>query len=104
MSKTIEEFKEELRILREELMQGGETADTRMLASYLDRLIISLQGLCETLDSLDIGVETLSEAEEPTAKEVQVREIVCECPCCCQPPAAKRSKPKKAAKAKKKAK
>jgi len=88
MVKTIEEFREELRILREDMYQNISVADMKLLASYLDRLIISLEAVSETLELTDSAVETLSQAEGP-------------CPCCTEEPAKKTKKAKKAVKKKK---
>lgn len=63
MVKTIEEFKEEIRAIREELYQNVSAADIKLIASYLDRLIISLEGLSESLELTIQSVETLSESE-----------------------------------------
>lgn len=83
--KTIEEFREDLRALREDMYQNISTADLKLIASYLDRLIISLEGVSETLELTDSAVETLSESEDT-------------CPCCAEKP----KKTKKAKKAKRK--
>ena len=105
MAKTIEEFKDELRALREEMYQNSEKADLKLIASYLDRLVMPLEGLTETLQSMDTEVETLSEAEAESAG-IGKKELgdFCSCECCEAPKAKKKSKPAKkpAKKAKKK--
>jgi hypothetical protein len=98
MAKTIEDFKEDLRLLRAEMYQNGENVDTRMLGSFIDRLVISLEAFAETMESVDISVETLSDAE---ANQLQVKEAECGCQCCCMEEAPKKKAPaKKAAKKK----
>lgn len=102
MVKTTEEFREELRVLREDLYQNIGAADLKLIASYLDRLIISLEGLSETLELTDTSVETLAEAEKPGKGDI------CTCPSCSEAgvvvrktaKAKKAKKPKKARKAK----
>ena len=60
MVKTIKEFQSELRVLREEMYDYGETADSELVASWLDRLVISLDKLCVNLDLMAVEVETLA--------------------------------------------
>jgi hypothetical protein len=86
MADSIKDFKEELRALREEMFVNADAVDTKLVASYVDRLVLSLDRLADALEMLSVEVDTLSEAE----------------PCIC-PPAA-RKKAKKPAKAPKKAK
>jgi hypothetical protein len=100
MAKTIEEFKEDLRLLRAELYENGEKADIKLLGSYVDRLLISLEGLAETLESIDIGMEELANAEGE-GKKIEITETECACPCCCGMEATPARKAKKPAKAKK---
>jgi hypothetical protein len=95
MAKTIEDFKEDLRLLRAEMYQNGENVDTRMLGSFIDRLVISLEAFAETMESVDISVETLSDAE---ANQLQVKEAAPKK----KAPAKKAAKKKPAKKAKKK--
>lgn len=92
MAKTIDEFKEELRVLRAEMYQSAENADLRLIASYLDRLVISLEELSDTLAVMEAGTEMMLSSEE--AQLDAMRE--CHCPACMA-----ESKPKKAKKAKK---
>jgi hypothetical protein len=60
MVKTIKEFQDELRVLREEMYDYGETADSELVASWLDRLVISLDKLCVNLDIMAVEVETMA--------------------------------------------
>jgi hypothetical protein len=82
MVKSIEEFRDELRSLRREMFENAETADLKLVASWVDRLVISLEGLSDSLELMDAGVDAVSSADE------------CCCSCCSPPP-------KKAAPAKK---
>jgi len=82
MAKTIEEFRDELRALREEMFENSENADLKLVASYVDRLVMSLEGLTETLEAMETEVE-------------------CSCECCstmgspAKKPAGKAKKPAK---------
>lgn len=81
MVKTIKEFRDELRAVRQEMYDYGETADTELVASWLDRLVISLDKLSSTLDLLAVEVDIMSK--------------------CCGTQSPRTKKPKKAKKAKK---
>ena len=65
MVETIKEFQAELRALREEMYQQNDYIDTKLVASYLDRLIISLENLADSLDIMGVELEALSGAESP---------------------------------------
>jgi hypothetical protein len=86
MAKSIEDFREDLKLIRDELYQGAETMDLRILASYIDRLIISLDALADSIEGMEISMEELSTADE--------------CECCAAPAkkpakkAMKKAKPK----------
>lgn len=95
MAKTIDEFKEELRILRTEMYQASDNADLRLIASYLDRLILSLEELSDTLAVMEAGTEMMLSSEEAEAEAME------KCPCCARKKSAKAVK-KKAGKALKK--
>ena len=58
MVKSIEEFREELKILKREMYKKSDTADLKLVASWLDRLVISLEGLAESLEVIDAEVDT----------------------------------------------
>ena len=88
MAKSIEELREDLKLLKEDMYQNAETLDVRLVASFVDRLIASLDELAERIESVEIAVEEVSGAEEPG-------------PCCCCEEAP--SKPKPAKKTAKKA-
>jgi len=89
MVKTIKEFQDELRVIRQEMYDYGETADTEIVASWLDRLVISLGKLSSTLDLMAVEVGIMSKCCGTQGGKKK----------------AKKAKPKKAArKVKKKAK
>lgn len=90
MAETVETFRDELRALRVDLYSMGENIDAKLLASYLDRLIISLDSLAQNLDLMSVEVETLGGAEEMPAGE-------CACTCCSEPVAKKKAPAKKKA-------
>ena len=84
MTKSITEFREELKQLRQEMRQNANRADSKLVASWVDKLVISLEGFTETLDMFN--------------NELEVTEECC-CSCCEAPeakPAKKASSPKKA--------
>ncbi len=62
MVKTIQEFKDEVKMLRQELYQKGEYADVKLIASWLDRLLLSLEELAPKLDLMMQDVEELNNA------------------------------------------
>lgn len=59
MVKTIAEFRDEMRSLRKEMFKKGEKADMQLLASWVDRLVISLEGLSQSLELMDVEVDTI---------------------------------------------
>ncbi|MBU0591626.1 hypothetical protein KKF81_06365 [Candidatus Micrarchaeota archaeon] len=61
MVKSIKEFQDELGVLRKEMYNYGETADAELVASWLDRLVISLDKLCNNLDLMSVGADVMSE-------------------------------------------
>jgi hypothetical protein len=58
---TIEEFHAELENLRAEITANAENVDAKLVAAWLDKLVISLQGLTSKLGLLDAGLDILSE-------------------------------------------
>jgi len=83
MTKSITEFREELRALRYEMSHNASRADAKLLASWVDKLVISLEGFTETLDMFNNELEVTGEC----------------CGSCCEASSAKPAK--KAASAKK---
>ena len=75
MVKTIAEFRDELKVLREEMKAKGEFADAQLVASWLDRLVITLEGLTPSLGLMGEEMSILSEDEG----------------CCCCAPMPKKS-------------
>jgi hypothetical protein len=86
MVETVEEFADELKEIREEIKEKGRSADVKLVASWLDRLIIALEGITPAVAMMDEEMSVVSEGEG------------C-CECCCGEEMPK-AKPKKAAKAK----
>lgn len=64
MVKTIQEFASEMRALRKEIQAKGESADAKMLASWISKLAMSLEGLSEALSLMEEELDELAEAEE----------------------------------------
>jgi len=62
MVKTIKEFKDEIEMIRKELYQKGEYADVKLVASWLDRLLISLEDVAPKLDLMMEEIEELNNA------------------------------------------
>jgi hypothetical protein len=73
MVKTIAEFKDELKTLRREMREKGRTADTKLVASWVNKLIISLEGLTPSLGLMREELNQLAESEgcmcEPKPKK-----------------------------------
>ena len=86
MVETISEFEDELKSIREEMKAKGAKADTKVIASWLDRLIIALEGVTPALAMIDEEITLVSEDEG------------C-CECCCgeemKKKPAKKAMPKK---------
>lgn len=89
--KTIKEFKDEIKMIRREMYRKGSYADTKLIASWLDRLLISLEGISPKLDLMMQDVEELNEAMD-------------NCTCSPRPKTKKKAKKKAKKKVKKKAK
>lgn len=88
MTKTFAEIKDDLRFIREDIYRNAEKLDPKLLASYLDRMILSLEDLTDSLDVVDNEMDALCgcvECEEPAVKK---------------PVGAKSKKPKTSAKKK----
>jgi hypothetical protein len=67
MVKTVREFRDELRAVREEMYEYGESADVELVASWLDRVVISLEKMSETMELMGVELEVLSETSEAKA-------------------------------------
>jgi len=73
MAETIDEFKDEVRAIRTELAEKGEAADVKLVASWLDRLLLSLEKIAPTLDIMAVELEELNNAVDAlTAKKAKV--------------------------------
>ena len=58
---TIEEFQNELESLRAEIAANPDSIDAKLVAAWLDKLIMSLQGLTNNLGLLAAAMDVLSE-------------------------------------------
>jgi len=67
MVKTIKEFKDEVKMIRMEMYRKGRYADTKLVASWLDRLCISLEQIAPKLDLMMIEIEELNRATSAKA-------------------------------------
>ena len=83
MVETVEEFADELKTLREEIKEKGRSADVKLIASWLDRLIIALEGITPAVGMMDEEMSVVSESEG------------C-CECCCGQEMKKKPAKKKA--------
>lgn len=61
MVETVNEFQDEIKTLREEIYAKGRTADVKLVASWLDRLLISLEKLSDSLELMTAEVDTMCE-------------------------------------------
>ena len=75
MVKTIKEFRDELRMIRQEMYEQGETADTELVASWLDRVVISLDKVSSTLDLMAVEVDIMSKCCGTRAKEGKAKKV-----------------------------
>lgn len=73
MVKTIREFVDELKTLRREMYRKGENADPKLVASWLDRLVISLERVSPTLELMGVGLEQLAESETVLLREKKTK-------------------------------
>lgn len=71
MTETVKEFRDELRQLREEMFVNADAADIKLVASYVDRLVLALDRLSESLEMMEAEMDTVSEAEAPRAATVK---------------------------------
>ena len=60
MRKSLAELKEDFRSLRTEMYASSESTDLKLLASYLDRLIISLENLTENLEGTEASIDSMN--------------------------------------------
>ncbi len=96
MTKTFAEIKDDLKFIREELYRNSDKLDFKLLASYLDRTILSLEDLTDSLDVVDNEMDALcscAECEEPVKKATALKSK--------KPKASAKKKPVKKGKAKK---
>ena len=82
MGKNLAEIKEEFSSLRTEMYASSESVDLKLVASYLDRLVISLEGLMDTLETMEASMDSMCSAPAPKPSKVKL-------------PKSKKAKPKK---------
>ncbi len=92
MAKTIEEFREDLRLLKQDLYQNAEMMDIRLLASFLDRLIVSLDELSDRIEATEISIEEMSESEVCSCCEDSGKAAPRQMPAMKKKPAKKKAK------------
>lgn len=63
MVKTIREFVDEMKMLRREMYKKSDKADLKLVASWLDKMVISLEKLGPTLELMNAGLEQIAEQE-----------------------------------------
>ncbi len=95
MVKTLPEFRDDLRALREEMFSNAENADLKLVASWVDRLAMALEDLSVTLELMDQSVDTASGLEPELDSEAVSAKVA-------RPAKKAPAKPKKKAKAAKK--
>jgi hypothetical protein len=66
MVKTVREFRDELRAVREEMYEYGESADVELVASWLDRVVISLEKMSDTMELMGVELEIVSKRPAAT--------------------------------------
>ncbi len=78
MVKTIKEFKDEVKMIRREMYRKGGHADTKLVASWLDRLLISLEGVSPKLDLMMLDIEELKKATStgPSKKKTKKKKRI----------------------------
>ncbi len=64
MVETIDEFAEELRQIRSDMRQRGSFADTKLVASWLDRLIIAMEDITPMLGLMSESLDEVAESGE----------------------------------------
>ena len=64
MMKNFAEIREDLKNIRREMYKTGGSADLKLVASYVDRLVLSLEDLTETLELMDVEMETVCDCLE----------------------------------------
>ncbi len=76
MVKTVREFRDELRAVREEMYEYGESADVELVASWLDRVVISLEKVSDTMELMGVEIEVLSKRPEQEFTKKKAKKAV----------------------------
>jgi hypothetical protein len=85
--KTLAEFRSDLKSLRDDMFNNSESMDTKLVASYIDRLVMHLEDLSETLEGMENEVDMVCKCCEAGSELPKAMQM-------------KKSAPKKAAKKK----
>lgn len=64
MAETLRELVDEVKSIRQDIYARGEAADVKMLASWLDRLLISLEKAAPALELMSVELAEISEVIE----------------------------------------
>lgn len=95
MVKTMAEFRDELKALREEMFENAEIADIHLVASWVDRLVISLESISHSLELMNVEMETICSCCDAMSSKGSAPKLAAKKP-------AKKAMKKPAKKAKKK--
>jgi hypothetical protein len=74
--KTVAEIRDDLKTLKEDIFRSGEAVDMKLLASYVDRLLMSVDDICTSIESMEAEVDTMCkccEMEMPMEKPKAAR-------------------------------
>lgn len=69
MAETLQEFLDEVNGIRQEIYAKGAAADSKMLASWLDRLLISIEKTIPKLELMAVELAEISEVIDAIQKK-----------------------------------
>lgn len=69
MLKNLKEFKSDMEVLRKDMYHKGEVADPKLVASWVDRLAISLERISDTLDIMSEELDQLAALRVASSKK-----------------------------------
>ncbi|MEM2908896.1 MAG: hypothetical protein QW590_00695 [Candidatus Bilamarchaeaceae archaeon] len=73
MVETLQEFLDEVRAIKQEIYATGENADVKMVASWLDRLLISLEKVVPTLELMAVELAEVTEVIDRIQEKKKVK-------------------------------
>ncbi|MEM4359119.1 MAG: hypothetical protein QXT45_01155 [Candidatus Bilamarchaeaceae archaeon] len=73
MVETLQEFLDEVRTIKQEIYATGENADVKMIASWLDRLLISLEKVVPTLELMAVELAEVTEVIDRIQEKKKVK-------------------------------